>query len=97
MVNKKNPKALENNLSHSRNFLIFGLMDIQTSKIELVKLILSIENPSVIEKIKNLLKSETTDFAETLTEYEKEEIEMAIQLLNQGHKTSFDDILKRVS
>jgi hypothetical protein len=72
-------------------------MDIQSSKIELAKLILNIENPSIIQKIKNLLKSESIDFAETLTEYEKEEIEMAIQLLDQGHKTSFDDFLKRVS
>ncbi|MEO9531985.1 MAG: hypothetical protein ABJG68_07335 [Crocinitomicaceae bacterium] len=72
-------------------------MDFQTSKIELAKLILSIENPTIIKKITDLLKSESNDFAETLTEYEKEEIEMAIQLLNQGHKTSFDDFLKRVS
>lgn len=72
-------------------------MDIQTSKIELAKLILNIENPSIIEKIKDLLKSESSDFAETLTDCEKEEIEIAIQLLKQGHKTSFDDFLKRVS
>jgi hypothetical protein len=96
-MNKKNPRTLEIHLPQTSKFLIFDSMDIQTSKIELAKLILSIENPTIIEKIKDLLKSESIDFAETLTEYEKEEIEMAIQLLNQGHKTSFDDFLKRVS
>ena len=50
-------------------------MDLQTAKIELTKLILSIENPTIIEKIKDLLINETS----------KESYDMAIaeKLLNK--------------
>ena len=72
-------------------------MDIKATKIELAKLILNLESPSLIQKIHDLLKSETEDFADSLTELEKEEIELAIKLLDQGKRTPFDDFLKRVS
>ena len=42
-------------------------MDLQTAKIELTKLILSIENPAIIEKIKDLLIHETSDFWSEMT------------------------------
>jgi hypothetical protein len=72
-------------------------MDIQSSKIELAKLILSLENPEIIEKIKNLLKKESKQKRVTLTDYEKKEIEMAIKMLDSGERISFDDFLKKVS
>jgi len=72
-------------------------MDIKATKIELAKLILSLENPSLIQKIRDLLKSETENFADTLTEHEEQEIGLAIKLLDQGERTSYDDFLKRVS
>ena len=37
-------------------------MDIQSTKIELAKLILDIENPALIQKIKDLLLKEPSDF-----------------------------------
>jgi len=72
-------------------------MDIQSSKIELAKLILSLENPEIIEKIRNLLKKESKQKRVTLTDYEKKEIEMAIKMLDSGERISFDDFLKKVS
>ena len=72
-------------------------MDIQSSKIELAKLILSLENPELIEKIKNLLKKETKQKRIALTNFEKEEIELAIKMLDKGEKISFSDFLKKVS
>ncbi|MCB9222740.1 MAG: hypothetical protein H6582_01080 [Crocinitomicaceae bacterium] len=72
-------------------------MDVQASKIELAKLILNIENPSLLQKISNFLKKETKDFALELTDYEKQEIELAIKLIDQGHSTSYDDFLKKIS
>ncbi len=72
-------------------------MDIKATKIELAKLILSLENPSLIQKIRDLLKSETENFADTLTEHEEQEIGLAIKLLDQGERTSYDDFLKSVS
>lgn len=49
-------------------------MDIQTTKIELVKLILSIDNKNIVEKIFNLIKSEQSDFWNELSRQEQEEI-----------------------
>ena len=72
-------------------------MDIQTSKIELAKLILNIENKSVLEKIINVLKTEQSDFWNELSKDEKTEIKMGIEQLDSGKRTSVDDFLRRVS
>ena len=72
-------------------------MDIQTSKIELAKLILNIENKSVLEKIINVLKTEQGDFWNELSKDEKAEIKMGIEQLDSGKRTSVEDFLRRVS
>ncbi len=72
-------------------------MDIQSLKIELTKLILNIDNPALIEKIKDLLVQETGDFWSTLSEDQKEELKLGIQQLNEGQRVSFDDFLKKVT
>lgn len=72
-------------------------MDLQTAKIELTKLILSIENPMIIEKIKNLLVNEASDFWSEMTEEEKNELKLGIKQLNEGQRISFKDFLKKVS
>lgn len=59
-------------------------MDIHTTKIELMKLILGIENPSVIERISALIKNETSDFWDELTSEQKKDIEKAIHELDAG-------------
>lgn len=72
-------------------------MDLQASKIELAKLILSIENPEVIKKIRNLLANESESDRLLLTDYEKREIEIAIKSLDKGRRISYEDFLKKVS
>jgi len=72
-------------------------MDLQTAKIELTKLILSIENPAIIEKIKDLLINETSDFWSDMTKEEKDELKLGIKQLNEGQRISFKDFLRKVS
>lgn len=72
-------------------------MDIQTSKIELAKIILSIENTEFIEKIKNFISNEKRDFWDDLTSSEKAEIELGIKQLDSGKRVSYDDFLKKIS
>ena len=72
-------------------------MDIQTTKIELVKLILNIDNKSIVEKIFNLIKSEQSDFWNELSRQEQEEIRLGIKQLDAGRRISFNDFLKKVS
>lgn len=49
-------------------------MDIKTSKIILIKEILDIETPELIEKIINLLKNEKKDFWDHLSVQQQQEI-----------------------
>lgn len=72
-------------------------MDTQTSKIELAKLILELEDPKLINKIHELLLDENSQFRKSLTEHEKEEIKLGIEQLNRGERISFEDFLKKVS
>lgn len=72
-------------------------MDIQTSKIELAKLILNIENPDLIYKIKKLVINETSDFWLDLSDSEKEEIRFGLNQLNKGMRISVDEFMRKVS
>jgi len=59
-------------------------MDIQTTKIELIKEILDIETPELIEKIATFLKKEKNDFWDELTLSQQEEIKKAdLDVLNE--------------
>ena len=72
-------------------------MNIQTSKIELVKMILSIENVEFISKISDFIKSESTDFWSELSLSEKQEIEKGIEQLDNGQRVKFNDFMKKIS
>ena len=72
-------------------------MDIKTSKIELAKIILDIENPSLIQKIYNLVTQETGDFWQTLSDRDKSEIQLGISQLNKKERIPFDEYLDKVS
>lgn len=62
-------------------------MDIQSSKIELAKLILNIESPDLIIKIKNLLTKETGDFWLTLSDSEKRRNQIRDKSIRQRIKS----------
>ena len=70
-------------------------MDIQSIKIELAKLILEIENPSLIQKIKDILTKETSDLWTKLSAQEKSEIQLGIKQLNSGQRIALKISSKR--
>jgi len=72
-------------------------MNIQTSKIELVKMILNIENDKFIEKITEFIQKEKVDFWNELSLSEQKEIEKGIKQLNKGKRVEFNDFLKKIS
>lgn len=72
-------------------------MDTQTSKIELVKMILNIENEKFIAKITEFIKKEKVDFWNDLSLSEQKEIEKGIQDLDNGKKIEFNEFLKKIS
>ncbi|TLF46287.1 hypothetical protein [Maribacter aurantiacus] len=72
-------------------------MDIKTSKIELVKMILNIDNDNFIKKVTDFINNEKSDFWNELTESEQAEIKKGIEQLDNGKRTSFKDVLKKIS
>lgn len=72
-------------------------MDIKTSKIELVKMILNIENDNFIKKITDFINNEKSDFWNELSESEQAEIKKGIKQLEDGKRTSFSEVLKKIS
>ncbi|WP_240484850.1 hypothetical protein [Aequorivita vladivostokensis] len=73
------------------------VMDIKTSKIELVKLILNIESDTFIEKVTEFIKNEKADFWNELSAHEQAEIKKGIEQLNQGKRKSFKEVLTKIS
>ena len=61
-------------------------MDIQSEKLELIKLLLETNDKSIIESIKNIFKSEKKDVWKELSPEEQEEIDIGIQEANRGDK-----------
>ena len=72
-------------------------MNSQTSKIELVKMILNIENDNFIEKITEFIQKEKVDFWNELSLSEQKEIEKGIEQLDKGKRVEFNDFLKKIS
>jgi hypothetical protein len=68
-------------------------MDIQTSKLELVQLILKIENKQVIENLISVLNSKNQDFWEDLSSQQKNEIQLGIQQLDAGQRIRLEDFI----
>jgi hypothetical protein len=72
-------------------------MDIQATKIELMRMILGIENPSVIERISALIKNETSDFWDELTPEQQKDLENAIKELDAGKGMEWNEFKKSIA
>ncbi|MBC7746973.1 MAG: hypothetical protein H7Z76_00070 [Methylotenera sp.] len=59
-------------------------MDIQSEKLELIKLIVETDDTAIIESIKNIFKSEKKDIWKQLSAEEQEKIDLRIQEANRG-------------
>lgn len=72
-------------------------MDIKTSKIELAKLVLSINNGEFIQKITDFINKEKDDFWNDLTYDEQQEIKKGIAQLDEGKGIPYDEVVKKIS
>ncbi|MBG6111286.1 hypothetical protein H4V97_000392 [Flavobacterium sp. CG_23.5] len=72
-------------------------MDIQSSKIELVKKILNIDNIDVIQKVTDFINKENADFWNELSLEEQSEIKKGIQDLDNGLRIEYSEFLKKIS
>lgn len=72
-------------------------MNIESSKIELIKLILNIDNDKSIKKLKEFIIDESSDFWDELSLDEQAEIKEGIDQLNKGLRTSYSEVLNEIS
>lgn len=71
-------------------------MNIQTEKLEIMKMILETDNPRILESIKNLFKKETiSDFWESLSEIQKKEINEGINEADNGEILDYEVFMKK--
>ena len=72
-------------------------MDIQTTKLELLKAILDNENSEFIQRVSDFVKKEKNDFWNELSLSEQKEIKTGIEDLDDGKRISYDSFLKKIS
>jgi hypothetical protein len=70
-------------------------MNIQSVKLELLKMIINTDNPSVLEKVMRIFQNEKQDFWNNLSKEDQEEIMAGIDELDKGEAYGYDDILKK--
>jgi hypothetical protein len=71
-------------------------MNIQTEKLEIMRLILETDNPSLLESIKRLFNKESSqDFWTTLSQEQKNEIIVGLDEIEKGETVEYDDFKKR--
>ena len=72
-------------------------MDIQATKLELLKLILENDNSDFIQRVSDYVKNEKIDFWLELSLSEQEEIKKGIQDLDNGKRISYETFLEKIS
>ena len=69
----------------------------QTTKIELVKTILDIDNKDFIQKVADFIEKEKIDFWDEMSTNEQNEIKQGIDELEKGKRISYDSFIKKIS
>ncbi len=72
-------------------------MNIQSSKIELVKTILDIDNKELTNKVAKFIQKEKSDFWSELSFKQQDEIKEGIQELDSGKRVSYSIFLKKIT
>jgi len=72
-------------------------MNIQSTKIELVKTILNIENKELINKVAAFIQNEKSDFWSDLSPIHQDEIRQGIKELDSGNRVSYKTFLENIS
>ena len=71
-------------------------MDIQATKIELAQRLLSETSEVVLQKIKDILISEKTDWWDEISEEEKLAIDDGLSELDQGERIPHDQVMNEI-
>lgn len=71
-------------------------MNIQTQKLELVKMILETDNPSILESVKKLFrKTKDSDFWDKLSQDQKDDILEGLRDIENGDLVDYDAFISK--
>ena len=71
-------------------------MNIQAEKIEIMKMILETNNPSILQSVKNVFRESTkTDFWETISQEQKDDILQGVEEIENGEVVDYEDFMKK--
>jgi predicted transcriptional regulator len=70
-------------------------MNLQAEKIQLAKMILSIENKSIVQQIKDVLHSSQADWWNTISKEEQRAIKEGLNELDNGMFKSHKEVMKK--
>ena len=69
-------------------------MDIRLEKLELMKMLMETENPSVLQAIRKIFQKEDKDWWDDLTEEQQNILNESMEQYEKGEFSSFDDFIK---
>jgi TRAP-type C4-dicarboxylate transport system substrate-binding protein len=69
-------------------------MDIRLEKLELMKMLMETENPSVLQAIRKIFQKEEKDWWDDLTEEQQNILNESMEQYEKGEFSSFDDFIK---
>jgi methenyltetrahydromethanopterin cyclohydrolase len=69
-------------------------MDLQTEKIELMKMLLDTESQEIIDQLKSVFKKHDRDFYDELPEHVKGDIDVALKEIENGEVYDHDDVMR---
>ena len=69
-------------------------MDIRLEKLELMKMLMETENPSVLKAIRKIFQKEEKDWWDDLTEEQKEFLEESLKQADNGEVHDFNAFLE---
>jgi len=70
-------------------------MDVQTEKLQLIEWLTGINDLSIIEDLKAFRSQKESDWWESLTQDQREDIEAGLTDLEAGRKTDFEQVMKK--
>ena len=71
-------------------------MNIQVQKINLAKMILETDNPSILESVKNIfVKAKQQDFWQTMPDEQKQEIEKGLAEIVSEDTVEYEKVIRK--
>ena len=70
-------------------------MNIETTKLELMHLLLQTQKESILNRLKSVFEEEQVDWWNEMSEMEKEEIETGLSQADKGQYNETESVMKR--